>query len=66
MSLIFWVDDEGCIRRTRSMDIENKVVEFYFFSIKDNEFIADSDFDFIIPASVRVIKNLVDPTGKSF
>lgn len=61
-----WVDEKGQIWRTLSRDIEDHEVEFYFYLIKDNDFIADSEFDFIVPANVRTVKNLVDTKGKNF
>lgn len=61
-----WINKDGTIRRTRSVDIEGRVVEFYFYDIVENEFISDNEFDFVIPADVRVVKNLVEPVQRDF
>ena len=65
-SIQLWVSQDGMIRKTSSVDIEGRVVEFYFYEIEENQFISDNEFDFVLPADVRVVKNLVEPIEEDF
>ena len=53
-----WVSPKGYVIRAKSWTIENKLIDFLFYSINlDNE-ISDDVFEFVVPPSAQISKNL--------
>ena len=58
-SMKMYVGQQGRVWRITSKDIEGEQIDYYFAK-EDFELIPDREFNFIIPADVRVIKDLIE------
>ncbi len=57
--LELWISKIGDIVRLKSININGGIVDFYFFNQKINEEIVEENFNFVIPASARIVKNIL-------
>lgn len=52
-----WVSPKGYILRAKCFTIENRLIDFVFYSIVLNEDIPKKTFEFAVPANAQVLKN---------
>ena len=53
-----WVSSKGYVLRAKSWTMENRLIDFLFYNIKLNDEILDDVFEFVVPPSAQISKNL--------
>jgi len=59
-----WIGTNGLIRRSRSVTIEGRALDLFFYDIKIDTVLSDREFFFEVPAQARVIRNSLMEYGK--